>query len=161
METLPILWGITAIVNRLFILSTYIKRGDNLDLNVYLKDKDDYKLCYVYGNFAYFTKLGLSKQWGDDWDDAPYEHNADEPYYEDPSQIIKVAFDDCGFETPADKTYPNSPYSVEMINSGSVAWLTGYDYYSKKTISIQAGCKLDEFIEKVKILEGNVYIPVT
>ena len=38
------------------------------------------KLCYVEGNIAYFTTQDLDKQWGDDWDDAPYEHNAGLPY---------------------------------------------------------------------------------
>ena len=37
-------------------------------------------LCYVYGPWAYFTSRPLSEQWGDDWNDAPYEHNAGEPY---------------------------------------------------------------------------------
>ena len=39
-----------------------------------------YKLCYIEKNFAYFTTQDLEKQWGDDWDDAPYEHNAGTPY---------------------------------------------------------------------------------
>lgn len=30
--------------------------------------------------FAYFTDIDLKDQWGDDWDDAPYEHNAECPY---------------------------------------------------------------------------------
>ena len=30
--------------------------------------------------YAYFTPIELSKQWGDDFDDAPYEYNAGEPY---------------------------------------------------------------------------------
>jgi hypothetical protein len=38
------------------------------------------RLCYVSGNCAYFTTQALEKQWGDDWDDAPYEHNAGSPY---------------------------------------------------------------------------------
>jgi hypothetical protein len=37
-------------------------------------------LCYVSENFAWFTTRSLEEQWGDDWDDAPYEHNAGEPY---------------------------------------------------------------------------------
>ena len=37
-------------------------------------------LCYVDGAFAYFTTRPLAEQWGDDWDDAPYEHNAETPY---------------------------------------------------------------------------------
>ena len=28
---------------------------------------------------AYFTPLAMEDQWGDDWDDAPYEHNAGSP----------------------------------------------------------------------------------
>ena len=39
-----------------------------------------YKLCYVKDNIALFTTQSLSKQWGDDWDDATFEHNADKPY---------------------------------------------------------------------------------
>ena len=38
------------------------------------------RLCYVSGCFAYFTSKDLTEQWGDDWNDAPYEHNAGEPY---------------------------------------------------------------------------------
>lgn len=36
-------------------------------------------LCYVDGGKAYFTTQKLEDQWGDDWDDAPYEHNAGIP----------------------------------------------------------------------------------
>jgi len=39
-----------------------------------------YRLCYVDLPWVYFTTQDLDKQWGDDWDDAPYEHNAEEPY---------------------------------------------------------------------------------
>lgn len=39
------------------------------DLKISDKFKiEDFKLCYVEGNFAYFTTLPLSEQWGDDWD---------------------------------------------------------------------------------------------
>jgi hypothetical protein len=37
-------------------------------------------LCYVEGFWAFFTTRPLAEQWGDDWDDAPYEHNAGRPY---------------------------------------------------------------------------------
>jgi hypothetical protein len=37
-------------------------------------------LCYVDGCWAFFTTKPLSEQWGDDWNDAPYEHNAGRPY---------------------------------------------------------------------------------
>ena len=46
----------------------------------------NYKLCYVdqedeYSSITtlYFTN-DMEKQWGDDWDDAPYEHNSESPY---------------------------------------------------------------------------------
>ena len=37
-------------------------------------------LCYVDGPWAWFTTQKLFDQWGDDWDDAPYECNAGDPY---------------------------------------------------------------------------------
>lgn len=45
---------------------------------------------YVNGNqyYLYFTN-DMNKQWGDDWDDAPYEHNAEIPY-DDKTDIIRI-----------------------------------------------------------------------
>lgn len=44
----------------------------------------NFKLCYIEssgsGGTAYFTTNDLDRQWGDDWNDAPYEHNAGSPY---------------------------------------------------------------------------------
>jgi hypothetical protein len=37
-------------------------------------------LCYVKESSAWFTTRPLGEQRGDDWEDAPYEHNASEPY---------------------------------------------------------------------------------
>ena len=37
-------------------------------------------LCYVDKPWAYFTTQKLEDQWGDDWEDIPYQHNAEEPY---------------------------------------------------------------------------------
>jgi hypothetical protein len=33
----------------------------------------DLILCYIDDDYAYFTEQSLDKQWGDDWNDAPYE----------------------------------------------------------------------------------------
>ena len=41
---------------------------------------NDARLCYVKGSFAWFTTHDPEQQTGDDWDDAPYEHNAEPPY---------------------------------------------------------------------------------
>lgn len=41
---------------------------------------DTLRLCYIDGPWAFFTTQPLDQQWGDDWNDAPYEHNAGDPY---------------------------------------------------------------------------------
>lgn len=40
---------------------------------------EQYRLCYIDGNKAWFTD-NFDRQWGDDWDDRPYQCNAEEPY---------------------------------------------------------------------------------
>ncbi len=110
-------------------------------------------LCYVEGSWAYFTHKSLAEQWGDDWDDAPYEHNAGSPYDDDEANIILVAFR--GLQSPEDYCGANSPYSVQMINRGAVAWLT--DRWGDSGVNIPAGVTLTEFKALVKEAEGTVY----
>lgn len=123
----------------------------------------DPKLCYVKGGFAYFTTLtDVKDQWGDDWDNAPYEHNAGEPYHSDDQQperyeIVKVAFDG-PFDQPC-TLHLNSPFSVEQINAGAVAWLRSPSY-DKDPVAIPAGATLDEFIRLVMSAGGTVYLPI-
>ena len=80
----------------------------------------------IVSDTAYFTTCKLEKQWGDDWDDAPYKRNAGEPYEWDnhlnvpPYQIHILKFSG-PYETPADLAGSNSRYSVEQSNAGSVA----------------------------------------
>lgn len=105
-------------------------------------------LCYADDEFAYFTTQKLEKQWGDDWDDAPYEHNAGTPYDDKNSvedwKIFKVLFPS-SFSTPVEYLKMlNTPFSVKQINTGVVAWL--WDGYT----SIYAGCTYKEFIKKIK-----------
>lgn len=125
----------------------------------------NYKLCYVEDRFAYFTTQDLDKQWGDDWDDAPYEHNAGTPYYygkheevkgEAPWEIIHVAYS-APLETPAQKAGGNSYYSVEQINAGAVAWLASGEWAEKQVV-IMAGVTLPEFIKKVREAGGEIYM---
>jgi hypothetical protein len=144
----------------------------------------EFRLCYIDGNFAYLTTQELSKQWGDDWNDAPYEHNAGTPYRPSPCQfgrqgkdcqcescqrewnndgtpkwdIKKIVFEG-PFIQPSDN-YCNSPYSVEMINNGAVAWLRT-DGWTKEFVAIGAGTTLQEFIAKVKQAGGEIYLPIT
>ena len=137
----------------------------------------NFKLCYIDRNFAYFTTQDLDKQWGDDWDDAPYEHNAGAPYepairyYADGRtekferdwnedgtpkwEIYKVAFDTRWYvETPADTAGSNSMYSVQMINNKLIPWLVKYP-----DKALFAGASVEEFVEFIESCEGNVYFP--
>jgi hypothetical protein len=128
--------------------------------------KKDFKLCFIAENFAYFTTQELGKQWGDDWNDAPYEHNAGVPYgpmvkssdYNDDGtpkwEIYKVAYDYCGAETPAELAGGNSRYSVEAINNTLIPWLTKYP--DKK---LYAGASVEDFITFIEECGGTVYLP--
>lgn len=144
-----------------------------------------YKLCYIEGNWAWFTTKDLDTQWGDDWNDAPYEHNAGDPYgpcqhkksgkcicdsckrdyNKDGSpkwRIMKVAFE-VDLIPPKDVSsaceHVNSPYSVEMINNGAVPWLRP-DKFTKTTVIIPAGTELNVFIDLIDAAGGTVYTEV-
>lgn len=119
-------------------------------------------LCYVREPWAYFTTQALDKQWGDDWNDAPYEHNAGHPYgpYGDELlnkawEIVVVAYDG-PFETPCEGQL-NSRWSVEQINAGAVAWLRSHRYSSAPPVVIPAGTTLDEFRRLIVRGGGRVY----
>jgi hypothetical protein len=128
-------------------------------------NEQDYKLCYIDGNCAYFTN-NFENQWGDDWNDAPYEHNAGEPY--ERNYKVKLATGDYEkikiktlyFELPRYWNYlpcdhfTNSPYSVEDINKGAVAWIHTKDF------NIHAGTKMEDFIDVVKKHGGKVFLEV-
>jgi hypothetical protein len=128
--------------------------------------KDGFKLCYICPrtNFAYFTTVDLQVQWGDDWNDAPYEHNAGEPYSHSgvdrsPHKLVKIAWEG-PFCTPAQSAAGNSNFSVEAINKGAVPWLTPDECSaSEHTEPILAGASIEEFISKVELAGGCVYIP--
>src|SRR5690349_11097121 len=111
-------------------------------------------LCYIDGAFAYFTTKPLAEQWGDDWNDAPYEHNAGTPYgpyrsykarHPDSGELVEMSdFHDDGtpkweisqvawdgpLSTPADLGGANSRWSVDMINAGMTPWLCTDGYNS-------------------------------
>lgn len=121
----------------------------------------EHKLCYISDGFAYFTTLPLEKQWGDDWNDAPYEHNAGCPYNwrgendSLPEYSVKI------LAYSSDMTTPDEigRYSVEQINSGAIAWLSS-PAWSEKYHSIHAGASVDEFTKTIHASGGTVYAPV-
>jgi hypothetical protein len=115
-------------------------------------------LCYVDKPWAYFTSKPLAEQWGDDWGDCPYEHNAETPYEDEPGQILKVAYDG-KFDEPCEWHSGNSPWSVERINQGACAWLVPARYGNAppEARPIPAGVTIDEFRRLIALGGGKVY----
>lgn len=121
---------------------------------------EDYKLCYAERDRVYFTTQELSKQWGDDWNDAPYEHNAGAPYTwreGEPLHDVVYVTHSASLDLPNDG-YCNSPYSVEDINVGACAWLR--NLYTEPKVIIHAGTTLPEFIEKIRSMGAEVLVPL-
>lgn len=119
-------------------------------------NEQDYKLCYIDGQKAYFTS-NLEKQWGDDWNDRPYEDNAGEPYedYIDGDKCIDIALSSLYFETgdwTERKPCDIGRFSVEEINMGAVAWL------STGSFCIQAGTTMKDFIDIIKKHDGKIFL---
>lgn len=117
---------------------------------------------YIEGQrdkWAYFTDIPLSEQWGDDWDDAPYEHNAGYPYDDHWSSSTEHTILQVGFSTPPEMyvKYPcdygcgNSPFSVEDINNGAVAWMYGMcgNKRNRYVLVVHGGDTLKEFVDKL------------
>lgn len=147
----------------------------------------NYKLCFVDSDSEYagddltlyFTELDdVTKQWGDDWDDAPYEHNAGTPYendYSQPEQGVKngrgiypkigiykiIVTGGYNILTPRSKQL-NSPYTVEDINKGVVPWLTIMNK-KDKSIYVKAGATLKETLEALGKSQDyiNIYFEAT
>ncbi len=137
-------------------------RMEELPNPEYIKGEREY--------YAYFTPIPLEEQWGDDWNDAPYEHNAEIPYDDIVTKthnrngleivderefydIIQIPFAirSYSYKLPRDYGYYNSPFSVDMINSGAVAWIYDpADGKMKNMTAINAGCTIYEFLKKLE-----------
>ena len=136
---------------------------DKSDMMKYM----NYILCYVESSKyigepikMYFTNNSLNDQWGDDWDDVPYEHNAGEPYEDDDHQIIKIQFmDNIVSEIITPRTnVDNSNYSVQDINNKIVPWIS--INFDNKSDFIYAGATFKDVINKLKLIDKDmdVYI---
>ena len=129
-------------------------------------EKNEYKLCYIYGQKAYFTS-DFEHQWGDDWNDAPYECNSGLPYdewrelIEDNEDIFKrkykhhpIYIETLYFETNDwnEKQPCNiGNFSVEDINKQAVAWI-----HTDK-FNIMAGTTMEDFIDIITKNGGNIW----
>ena len=133
------------------------------------KETKSYRLCYVEGSDRYSLKLWFTNdfehQWGDDWNDVPYEHNAGEPYehYLVEDEQIPNTHKCCYIEaapnvditTPC-SGYLDSPYSVEQINNRITPWLILKDRYENDTY-VFARDTYFSVIKKLKELGCTVY----
>lgn len=121
---------------------------------------DDFRLCFVgsggsYGlDCAYFAK-DFDAARGDDWDDAPYQYNA-EPPCEDSTELVRCAFDS-DYAAPADVLYDRAP-SVDAINSGAVAWLIPSWDARDDLPAIPAGTTFAEFRRLIRAAGGTIFL---
>ena len=155
----------------MLILAEYfnISYDDLVSVDV-KKNKDffakDFKLCYIGGQKAFFTS-NFEKQWGDDWDDAPYECNAEIPYtywselIEDNEDMLKrkwkehpIELEELYFETHdwcEKKPCDVGRFSVEQINRGAVAWVITDKF------CIPAGTTMKDFIDIITKNGGTIW----
>ena len=97
---------------------------------------------------------------GDDWDDSPYDCNAEDPYdsYKKGDKEYKIKHKIIYFELPdyygylPCNGYTNCPYSVQDINNKTVPWLHTRDF------NIFAGASLEEFKNMIKEYGGKIYV---
>jgi len=115
---------------------------------------NNYKLCYVEDDTAFFTS-NFKDQWGDDWDDAPYCCNAGAPYED--YKLIKIRYD-CGLRTAreADTYRPYSAeeyFSVKQINNKEFWWMNTWD----EKDPLYAEATPQQFVDYINKHNGNVY----
>lgn len=116
-------------------------------------------LCYLSDGFAYFTDQPLDKQWGDDWDDAPYSCNAGTPYEHGGQCITKIAFET---DMAENKYLPGCDMSVEQINKRCSPWLSADSYSDvpREQWQVWAGVTLSDFIKTIQSRGGVIYVPL-
>lgn len=78
--------------------------------------------CELKGNVAriYLGEDDLPCWWGDDWDDAPYEHNASRVYKEYVAGHIDVAFPFDAVLVEACDGHENSPWCKADMRDGKI-----------------------------------------
>jgi hypothetical protein len=107
---------------------------------------DDYKLVYVSREGeAYFVTH--DRPWGDDWNDAPYEHNAGPPY----GEFVRVQLPLWYVRLPC-TGFVNSPYSVEQINAKGIPWVT-FDADDEMRYGLCVGATLRQCLEALEAFD--------
>lgn len=135
--------------SHLYIPYSYVKSNNDLK-------RKDLKLCYIENGVAYFTNN--ENQWGDDWNDAPYQHNAGTPYEEDGYEILHLGFyANNMYLEPCNYFYPKD-LSVEQINHKLVPWLIPENI--KDASPIFAGETLQDFVKKINNISGYLLFDI-
>ena len=153
------------------------------------RDYTQFRLCYVDGAraVAYFTSGDVRDMWGDDWNDAPYEHNAGEPYEPRVSrtrkgdrlpvgewelggmpkwQILQARFSDMKdiVTLPHDGYTRENLWSVEQVNRGEVPWFRVWEHGSdgpRVVDQLDAGATYTDFCEFVTRYGGLIWMPAS
>ena len=105
---------------------------------------DKYRLCYAVGSVMYFTD-NIRTQWGDDWDDAPADCNAEPPYSDENHHIRYLAALPWELEGTAIMRH----YSVQDIIKYRMT------FFEKGNDEIKAGMTM----KKVMTILGKHHIP--
>ena len=121
----------------------YVERCERLDTK---DERDEYS--ETMGVRLFFTNIDLKNQWGDDWNDSPYDCNAGWPYdscykekdlngnwKEHEILVLNAAYESQNCPTLPEEYGYNSPFCVESINQGACAWM----FFEDKCKPIYAG----------------------
>ena len=131
----------------------YVETCERLDI------RDEHDDRTHIGLRLFFTDADLSNQWGDDWNDAPYDCNAGWPYDDTHTADGKggwikhdhtILVMNVTLEGGHDITLPeyygyNTPFTVEMINQGACAWM----FFGKECKPIYAGATPLDVFERI------------
>ena len=97
---------------------------------------------------------------GDDWNDAPYEHNAGAPYTTEDCKVLRLTFLDewVSLKEPC-SPYRSSPHTVEEINREGYPWL-GYKSEYQTWKYVFPGTTVREFLQFIKDSPAELVIPL-
>lgn len=122
------------------------------------------RLCYVQDRtWAWFTTQPIETAWGDDWNDAPYEHNAGPPYAWRPnSNDVPYSLTIIGFMADLfDPAFfaPSVKVTVADINAKRMPWLRSGPWEGQQ-IEVWAGATITEFLDAVRAIGGKAFMEI-
>ena len=115
-----------------------------------------------YGNVIrlYLGADDCEDYWGDDWNDAPYEHNAGRVYQEYIKGYVEFAFPLKCDVCEACDGYFNSPFSKEDMINRKIPCLTisTFNGTIEPKIEIYFGDNIDEVSKQITELGGFKFL---